>query len=368
MRAARLALESRAFPFFTFDPDAGPHFSDALSLDGNPAIDEPWPTYALEYTDDSGAAQRLDAPLTIADWAATEGRFRKHFSVARESDDLIPFHEYVALPEAERGDRTPFIHTVSAAGKLGRLRVSPEIVLLAEERQQYWGQLKELAGVAPAPAVRDRFAESLQADFDRRADTLRSEYEGKLAELHASYPRAVARRLAEALLRGGGGTRSIKDLVTLANQPENGRIGNLGNTGNTGNAASASTASATPVASPPPRAPTVVAQPAAKAPAATAAATAVGTAVVESDDAISMEPYIDSARCTTCNECTNLNARMFAYDANKQAVIKDQRAGTFQQLVVAAERCPVGIIHPGTPLNPKEKDLAKWVKRAVPFN
>jgi len=28
----------------------------------------------------------------------------------------------------------------------------------------------------------------------------------------------------------------------------------------------------------------------------------------------------------------------------------------------------VGAIHPGTPRNPKEKDLAKWLKRAEPFN
>ena len=40
MRAARLALESRAFPFLTFDPDAGPLFADALSLDGNPSVDQ----------------------------------------------------------------------------------------------------------------------------------------------------------------------------------------------------------------------------------------------------------------------------------------------------------------------------------------
>ena len=72
-----------------------------------------------------------------------------------------------------------------------------------------------------------------------------------------------------------------------------------------------------------------------------------------------LEAYIDSARCTTCNECTNLNNRMFAYNADKQAQVKDARAGTFQQLVVAAERCPVSIIHPGSPLNPKEKDLAE---------
>ena len=59
---------------------------------------------------------------------------------------------------------------------------------------------------------------------------------------------------------------------------------------------------------------------------------------------------------------------MFAYNADKQAYIKDPRAGTFAQLVTAAEKCPVGAIHPGTPLNAKEKDLDKWLKRALPFS
>ena len=59
---------------------------------------------------------------------------------------------------------------------------------------------------------------------------------------------------------------------------------------------------------------------------------------------------------------------MFAYDADKHAYVKDAKAGTFAQLVQAAEACPSGSIHPGTPLNPKEKDLAKWIERAKPFN
>ncbi|HBH02603.1 MAG TPA: hypothetical protein DDZ42_11900, partial [Candidatus Rokubacteria bacterium] len=62
------------------------------------------------------------------------------------------------------------------------------------------------------------------------------------------------------------------------------------------------------------------------------------------------------------------NKRLFAYNGKKQAYIKDQRAGTFRELVQAAEKCPAKIIHPGTPLNPKEKDLAKWIQRAKPFN
>ena len=67
------------------------------------------------------------------------------------------------------------------------------------------------------------------------------------------------------------------------------------------------------------------------------------------------------------NECINTSKRLFAYNTNKQAYIKDPAAGTFAQLVQAAEKCPVAAIHPGTPLNPKEKDLEKWLKRAQAF-
>jgi len=79
------------------------------------------------------------------------------------------------------------------------------------------------------------------------------------------------------------------------------------------------------------------------------------------------EPYIETPRCTTCNECTNLNNRMFAYDANKQAYVADASAGTYRELVEAAESCQVSIIHPGKPRNPKEPGLDELLKRAAPF-
>ncbi len=80
------------------------------------------------------------------------------------------------------------------------------------------------------------------------------------------------------------------------------------------------------------------------------------------------EPYIETPRCTTCNECTNVNPRMFAYNSEKQAYIADPDAGTFRQLVEAAEGCQVSIIHPGKPRNPKEPGLDDLIARAAPFN
>ncbi|MHC4608663.1 MAG: hypothetical protein ACYTAF_17295, partial [Planctomycetota bacterium] len=80
------------------------------------------------------------------------------------------------------------------------------------------------------------------------------------------------------------------------------------------------------------------------------------------------EPYIETPRCTTCDECTKLNNRMFAYNENKQAYIKDVNAGTYKDLVEAAERCKVAILHPGKPKNPDEPGLEDLVKRAEKFN
>jgi len=79
------------------------------------------------------------------------------------------------------------------------------------------------------------------------------------------------------------------------------------------------------------------------------------------------DPFIETPRCTTCDECTDRNDRMFAYDENKQAYIKDIDAGTYRQLVEAAEVCQVAIIHPGKPRNPDEPGLDELIARAAPF-
>jgi hypothetical protein len=84
--------------------------------------------------------------------------------------------------------------------------------------------------------------------------------------------------------------------------------------------------------------------------------------------ASSDDPYIETPRCTTCNECTQLNPRMFAYDANKQAYIADATAGTYRELVEAAEACQVSIIHPGKPRNPNEPELEELLSRAEAFS
>jgi len=117
-------------------------------------------------------------------------------------------------------------------------------------------------------------------------------------------------------------------------------------------AGAGASAPAAPSAPPPPAA---TAAPAAAAEAAPDAARPPG------------EPYIETLRCTSCNECIQINGRMFAYDANKQAYIADLSAGTYRELVEAAESCQVSIIHPGKPRNPNEPQLEELLARAEPF-
>jgi hypothetical protein len=79
------------------------------------------------------------------------------------------------------------------------------------------------------------------------------------------------------------------------------------------------------------------------------------------------EAWIETSRCSSCNECQNINDRLFGYNENKQAYIKDINAGTYREMIEAAEACQVAIIHPGKPKNPNEPGLEELLERAKPF-
>jgi pyruvate ferredoxin oxidoreductase beta subunit len=66
-RQAKLAIESRAFPLFTYDPRRGASMTERLSLQGNPAVKEDWNKGSDGSTFD------------FISFARTEGRFSQHF-------------------------------------------------------------------------------------------------------------------------------------------------------------------------------------------------------------------------------------------------------------------------------------------------
>ncbi|MBQ37903.1 MAG: hypothetical protein CME04_16070 [Gemmatimonadaceae bacterium] len=290
-RQAKMAVESRAFPLFKFDPDGGQTPVECLDLSMNPAMDDDWPMYELKYQED-GRDKTMEVPMTFVDFAVTEGRFRKHFRVAPPdtwNDNMVPLHEYLQLDADDRDGQLPFIWAVDRKSRLSRVLVAEPMVRSAQDRLDFWAVLKSLAGMDPN-------VEST-GDVETR--------------VRAEVMQNLTSNLMQ-LMSGGG------DLSALPAQPVSGG--------------------------------------------ALPAPSGNGTG------GDYMAPWIDTPECTACDECTNLNGKMFAYNDEKKAYIQDPAGGPYTDLVKAAEKCTAQVIHPGLPADRSFKDSDKWVKRGEKHN
>lgn len=294
---SKLAVESRAYPLIRYNPDKGILPEECFDLEGNPSIDDDWPTYKLEYVDEKGNPGKIDTAMTFADFAVTEGRFRKQFRTVPAdawNDNMIPLAEFLELAPEDREEKFPYIWAVNQKNRLIRVMPAEPIVRSCEDRKNFWRMLKSLAGLRPAIATES-------------ADQIRAEFAQTLA----------------------------------------GRLTEMLTSGNFLDGAAPAVAAAAPVAA--------IAAP---APAPAKPAT--------NGDYVA--PWIESGLCTSCNECININAKIFAYDADQHAYVKDPKGGPYKDLVRAAEKCTAQVIHPGTPANPNEKDAAKLALRAAKYN
>ncbi|WP_114007823.1 2-oxoacid:acceptor oxidoreductase family protein [Cohaesibacter intestini] len=145
-RRTKLAVESRVSPLFVHDPRAGDTLAERFSLDGNPALDQDWATRSLEYLED-GALKLMDVPVTPADFALDETRFKKQFRPLKDGVEAAPVHDYIDLPIAERGRMVAYVLTTDKNRNLVKMEVGATIVHLVEERRRYWRTLKHLAGL-----------------------------------------------------------------------------------------------------------------------------------------------------------------------------------------------------------------------------
>ncbi|MDA1014823.1 MAG: 2-oxoacid:acceptor oxidoreductase family protein [Planctomycetota bacterium] len=167
---AKLVVESRAYPLFRYNPDLGPRPHECFDLSGNPELDRDWPTYTLKYTE-SGREKSLELPMTFADFAVTEIRFRKHFRVAPPdtwNDNMSPLSEFLDLSEAERAGRFPYVWSVDRQQHLTRLLVDESIVRSCEDRRDFWIMLKSIARVGEHEVSRDEIEADVRRDVTSR--------------------------------------------------------------------------------------------------------------------------------------------------------------------------------------------------------
>jgi len=181
---SKLAVESRAYPLFRYDPDQGTTFTECVSLEGNPEIEAEWTTFTLAYQDEEGLAQKMQLPLTFADFALTEGRFAKQFRKAPAetwNDDMVLLADFLKLDADDRDGKFPYIWALDRKNALMRVMVSQELVNACVERQQFWQQLKDVAGLNQ-PVV----------DVEAIAEQARAELLGKISASLANFGAGIA--------------------------------------------------------------------------------------------------------------------------------------------------------------------------------
>jgi hypothetical protein len=316
---AAAAAESRGFPAFTFDPGAGADWASRFSVANNPQAETDWPEHALNYELEHHERVEEKLNFTFVDFIAADGRYAKHLtgvgnvtSNSTGEDGLMPAGEYLQRKAEERRDNIPYVLMVDGDNVLRKIVVGEPVIRAAERCGENWHALQELGGVHNSHAARLLETERQRWDEEKQRE---------LDELRAQ-------------------------------------------------AAASAAASAAPAAAPTAAAPAASVAGAPPPAAAAAEDVAVEEVEAEAPEAPAQDPdvaWIETPRCTTCNECTELNNQLFAYNDNQQAYILDIDAGSFKDMVEAAETCQVSIIHPGKPRNLKEANLAELIKRAEPF-
>ncbi|PKQ27032.1 MAG: pyruvate-flavodoxin oxidoreductase [Actinobacteria bacterium HGW-Actinobacteria-4] len=224
----RLAVESRMSPVFVHDPRRGESLSERFSLDGNPDPDKTWSTSTLQYVDDDGQLQLMTTPLTPAEFALGEVRFKKQFHklTADAAADAVPIAEFVELPVAERTGKVPFVFATDDDKHLVKVGCAAPIVTLVEERRHHWRTLQSLAGLGEAlvAAEHAREVQALRAQYEE-AMTLRDssldDIARAMSELVTSSraPAGLDLALGVARTGGAGGAVSTSDGVSATDSP-----------------------------------------------------------------------------------------------------------------------------------------------------
>lgn len=330
---AGAALEGRAHPFFSVDPGAGDSAADRVDFSANPQADKDWPAQQFSYQNEAGVASNIELDFTFADYALLIPRLKHHFALVPiecVSDDLLEVADYLLLSADQIANFIPYVWAVNKHNELYRLVLSSALIHACRDRLNFWHTLQEMAG------IRSRYIENAEARIHADAEIevakqvaqAKAEFDAELERVKTATAAEVMSRLTDMLLGMDLSTGSVRPVVAApapAAAEEN-----------------------------------VPAQQDEKA-------VSEAEAVEEEQESFE-DPWIDSPLCTTCNDCTDMSPLMFVYNDTNQAYIADLSAGTYKQMVEAAEICPSNCIHPGKPWDDSEADLDDLLERAQPYN
>ena len=151
---AKLSRDSRGMPEFIYDPQQGETSQECLDVKGNPTINRDW--WQAAYSN------KEKYNYTVAHWALTEARFRKHLKAISEEDTVTMMHLddiLVCITQDDVVKRRIFdpkhrafvpdfgvFIKAEVGGKMKHFAISRQMVLFAVERRKAWRMLQSKAG------------------------------------------------------------------------------------------------------------------------------------------------------------------------------------------------------------------------------
>lgn len=155
-RQALRVKDSRGMPEFVFNPDLGESYLECFSIKGNKNLNRDWVQMTMKATGEK-------YNYTVAHWAATEGRFRRHLKRIKpeEAAKLIPLDAMlVRLTQKDvvnkrylRRDHRSYVPDFGVfvvveddAGKQLHFALSRQLVLFCVERRKAWRIMQSRAG------------------------------------------------------------------------------------------------------------------------------------------------------------------------------------------------------------------------------
>jgi len=195
---AALALNSRAFPAFAFNPEEKNNFlNGAICLDGNAASKEDWIVESLPISEE----ESMDYPITWADWAYTQSEWKTEFKPVGVNDSNMLVAKYIQLDSKGRNGKTPVVARVGSTG-IQHYAASNKVVEMTEAVLTNWNTLQELAGeVGDIPIrLKDELTQEISAKYEQEIADLKKNYEQQLSDAAAAQTEQLRKQLKEKLV------------------------------------------------------------------------------------------------------------------------------------------------------------------------
>jgi pyruvate-ferredoxin/flavodoxin oxidoreductase len=179
-------------PLFRYDPTVDGVFGSRISLQGNPHIDA---TLVPE--------ANSERPLTAADWAISQQRFRTNFEpLSAEAAAPVALHEWLQLDARSRDRKTPYL-AVGTGDEERRYSMAAAMLDRVEQSIESWQTLQELAGIVTpfTERLQQEIRAEVAAEHQAELDAQEEASETRIRELQEKTEVEIASKIRSRLMQ-----------------------------------------------------------------------------------------------------------------------------------------------------------------------